>query len=79
MNSSVSVALLVRMRLLIEVRMEHTHLLLSSYISFSINNEFIDVCTRRYVSRTSEISASLLWSSVLLQHSTVHESQGYCR
>lgn len=40
--------------------MEHTHLLLSSYISFSINNEFIDVCTRRYVRRTSEISASLL-------------------
>ena len=76
MNSSVSVALSVRMRLLIEVRMEHTHLLLSSYISFSINNEFTDECMCQYVCRTSEISTSLLWSSVLLLHSTVYESQG---
>lgn len=45
MNSSISVALLVRMKLLTEVFMGQTHLLVSFfYISLSIINEFIDVC-----------------------------------
>lgn len=77
MNSSISAALLQRMRLLTDVCMEQTHLLFSSDISLSINNEFIDVCMCVLVCVcVSDISNSLLWGSVLKLQSTVHESQG---
>lgn len=48
------------------------HLLVSSDISLSINDGFIDVCV-------SELSNSLLWGSMLKLQSREQESQGECQ